>query len=268
MDTDPEPIVITVATVTYNAEQTLPATLTSVAEQDYPHVEHLIVDGCSTDRTMEIIHRYVDENSRRDTPHDIHVIKEPDRGLYDAMNKALAQAQGDYICFLNAGDRLHTADTLSHIIADIQRKEEEGSGRPGVIYGETDIVNAQGMFLRHRRLQAPERLHWKSFRQGMLVCHQSFYVRTDLARQAPYDLGFRFSADFDWCVRILKATAQQELTVHNTRRILTDYLNEGMTTRNHRRSLWERFRLMCRHYGTLPTLGRHLGFVLRSVLHR
>lgn len=102
----------------------------------------------------------------------------------------------------------------------------------------------------------------------MLVCHQSFYVRTDLARQAPYDLNFRFSADFDWCVRILKATAQQELTVHNTRRILTDYLNEGMTTRNHRHSLWERFRLMCRHYGTLPTLGRHLGFVLRSLLHR
>lgn len=265
MDTDPSPI-ITIATVTYNAEDTLPATLESVAGQNYPHVEHLIVDGCSKDHTMELIHRYVDENSRQSIPHDIRVIKEPDRGLYDAMNKALAQAQGDYICFLNAGDRLHAPDTLSRI-ADCIRTYNGPSERPGVVYGETDIVNREGLFLRHRRLQTPDRLDWKCFRNGMLVCHQSFYARTDLVREINYDLKFRFSADFDWCIRVMKAAEQRKMPLHNTRLVLTDYLNEGMTTRNHNRSLVERFRLMARHYGWLRTAGLHLRFVLRAVTH-
>ena len=101
----PSPL-ITIATVTYNAGRTLKPTLDSVAAQTYPHIEHLIVDGCSKDATMELIHRYVDENTDSPHPHDIRMTREPDRGLYDAMNKALAQATGHYIVFLNAGDRL------------------------------------------------------------------------------------------------------------------------------------------------------------------
>ena len=110
---------ITVATVTYNAESTLPCTLESVASQTYPHIEHLIVDGCSKDQTMEQIHRYVDANTGKAQPHDIHVVREPDKGLYDAMNKALEQAAGDYIVFLNAGDRLHSPDTLQKAFAPL-----------------------------------------------------------------------------------------------------------------------------------------------------
>ena len=89
------------------------------------------------------------------------------------MNKAIEHAEGEYICFLNAGDRLHQADTIQKITEQIGINEES----PAVIYGETDLVDATGRFLRHRRLQIPEQLHWKSFLQGMLVCHQSFYVR-------------------------------------------------------------------------------------------
>ena len=99
---------VTIATVTYNAEKTLPCTLESVASQTFPHIEHLIIDGCSKDQTMELIHRYVDANTGKTCPHDIRVVREPDKGLYDAMNKALEHATGDYIVFLNAGDRLHT----------------------------------------------------------------------------------------------------------------------------------------------------------------
>ncbi|MCM1108752.1 MAG: glycosyltransferase [Clostridium sp.] len=263
MDTDPSPI-ITIATVTYNAENTLPGTLESVARQDYPHVEHLIIDGCSKDHTMELIHRYVDENSLKETPHDIRVVKEPDRGLYDAMNKALAQAQGDYICFLNAGDRLHATDTLSRIAGCIRSCGKER--RPAVVYGETDIVDLQGNFIRHRRLQAPEQLHWKSFRQGMLVCHQSFYARTDLTRETAYDLRYRFSADFDWCVRLMRKAEHLGSPLCNSRLVLTDYLNEGMTTHNHSRSLWERFRIMGRHYGLCRAIALHLGFVWRALI--
>ncbi len=255
---------VTVVTVTYNAERTLPRTLESVAEQAYPHVEHLIVDGCSKDRTMEQIHRYVDGNTGK--THVIQVIREPDRGLYDAMNKALEHATGRYIVFLNAGDRLHEADTLQRLFAPLSQMP---CGEwPAILYGETDCVDGEGRFLRHRRLQAPETLDWKDFRWGMLVCHQSFYVRTDLARRVPYDLKYRFSADYDWCIRLLKQTARSRQPVCNSHLILTDYLSEGLTTQNHQASLWERFRIMARHYGWLATLAQHAWFVVRAVLKK
>ena len=255
---------ITVATVTYNAESTLPCTLESVASQTYPHIEHLIVDGCSKDQTMEQIHRYVDANTGKAQPHDIHVVREPDKGLYDAMNKALEQATGDYIVFLNAGDRLHSPDTLQKAFAPLAGL----SPLPTIVYGETDLVDAEGRFVRHRRLQAPERLTWKDFRWGMLVCHQSFYVRTDLARQTPYDLTYHFSADYDWCLRLLEQADRKGLTVRNSHLVLTDYLCEGLTTQNHKASLGERFRIMARHFGWAATVGRHLWFVLRAVLKK
>lgn len=261
MKHDPYPK-ITIATVTYNAEKSLQATLDSVASQTYPNIEHLIIDGCSKDQTMELIHRYVDSNTGKQIPHDIKVIREPDKGLYDAMNKAIEHAEGEYICFLNAGDRLHQADTIQKITEQIRVNEES----PAVIYGETDLVDATGRFLRHRRLQIPEQLHWKSFLQGMLVCHQSFYVRTDLARKEHYDLKYRYSADYDWCIRIMKQAVSRNMVLHNTHLILTDYLSEGLTTQNHKKSLFERLRIMAHHYSWPVAVYQHLWFIVRAVI--
>ena len=133
---------------------------------------------------------------------------------------------------------------------------------PDVLYGETELVDHEGHFLRMRRLSAPEVLTWKSFRQGMLVCHQAFFPRRDLVM--PYDLRYRFSADFDWCIKIMKKSK----VLHNTHLTLIDYLAEGMTTRNHKASLKERFRIMTRHYGWTSTLAFHLWFVLRLLLKK
>ncbi len=265
MDTeDPYPL-ITLATVTYNAAGTLQRTLDSVAAQTYPHIEHLIVDGCSNDGTMELIHRYVEQNADAAIPHEINLIKEPDRGLYDAMNKALAAAKGHYIVFLNAGDTLHTPHTVEQLVQSVEWPEEPDKA-PAILYGETDIVDSQGRFLRHRRLQAPDKLSSHSFADGMLVCHQSFYVRTDLAREEHYDLRYRFSADYDWCIRLMRKAERRRLPMHHTRLILTDYLHEGLTTRHHRASLLERLRIMARHFGWGEALRRHAWFVVRSIL--
>ena len=262
---------ITVVTVTYNAEQTLERTLQSVASQTYPRVEHLIVDGLSVDGTLSLIQEYAEDNSVCDTPHEIQFIREPDSGLYDAMNKAIDNANGDYLVFLNAGDKFHSDDTLERVVetvSSIHGNEFDEATWPAVLYGETDIVDDNGVFLRHRRLQTPEVLSWRSFLSGMLVCHQSFYVRTDMARQFHYNLRYRFSGDFDWCIRIMKDAQQQGQSLFNTRMVLTDYLSEGMTTKNHRKSLLERFRIMCRHYGYLTAIGQHLWFVLRLLVKR
>lgn len=238
-----------IITITYNAEKVLEETIQSVISQTYHHIEYIIVDGASKDNTMAIVERYQANISR--------VISEPDKGLYDAMNKGIAAATGDYLCFLNAGDCLHEDDTIQKAVASITHKE-----LPDIIYGHTALVDGNGHFLRMRRLAPPEQLNWKSFKTGMLVCHQAFWVKRSLA--GSYDLSYRFSADFDWCIRVMKHAQ----TLHNTHLTLIDYLHEGMTTQNQKASLKERFHIMVGHYGWLSTICHHIWFVLRMLVKR
>lgn len=240
-----------VITVTYNAEAFLDDTIQSVISQTYKDVEYIIVDGGSKDKTLEVAKSYENKLAV--------LVSEPDKGLYDAMNKGIRLATGDYVCFLNAGDQFHEDDTLFQMVQSMHETE-----LPDVLYGDTDIVDSEGHFLHKRRLSPPEELTWKSFKQGMLVCHQAFFVRTSLAKETPYDLKYRFSADFDWCIRIMKKSR----VLHNTRLTIIDYLNEGMTTRNHRASLIERFRIMSRHYGFFSTVLHHLWFIIRLIKHK
>lgn len=258
------PLKITVATVTYNAATLIARTIASVEAQDYPYVEHLVIDGNSTDDTLTQIHHYQERNSIAAVQHEVACLSEPDEGLYDAMNKALREASGDYILFLNAGDTLHDEHTLSHIAACASEDV-----RPAVIYGETDLYDTQGHFVRHRRLSPPPKLNWRSFKQGMLVCHQAFCARLDIAREQPYDLRYRFSADFDWCIRIMRQAARERLPLVSVGEVIAHYLDdEGTTKKNHKASLRERFRIMSSHYGFLPTAFRHLWFVARAFLKR
>ncbi len=257
-------IKITVITCTYNCGGTLDTTLRSVLSQDYAAVEHLIVDGASKDSTLAKAEEYKRKSDAGAPGHEVVVLSEPDGGLYFAMNKALKMATGDYLVFLNAGDTLPD----SHTLADIAASAEGVTPLPGVLYGDTDLVDSEGRFLRHRRLSPPDNLSWRSFSDGMLVCHQSFYALTSIASRTPYDTTYRFSADVDWCIRVMKAAEEEGRSLRRVRRVVTDYLAEGMTTRNHKASLRERFRVMRRHYGLLPTLWKHLWFVLRAVLRR
>ena len=238
-----------IITVTYNAASVLEDTIQSVITQTYKNVEYIIIDGDSSDRTLEIANRYKEH---------IHcIVSEPDRGLYDAMNKGIKLATGDYLCFLNAGDELHEDDTLQLMVHSINDNK-----LPDVLYGETAIVDEEGHFLRMRRLSAPEQLTWKSFKKGMLVCHQAFFARRDKVQ--PYDLSYRFSSDFDWCINIMKKSK----VLHNTHLTLIDYLNDGLTIRNHKASLKERFQIMCKHYGYTSTFMHHAWFVLRAVIKK
>ena len=238
-----------IITVTYNAASVLEDTIQSVITQTYKNIEYIIIDGDSSDRTLEIANRYKDH---------IHcIVSEPDSGLYDAMNKGIKLATGDYLCFLNAGDELHEDDTLQLMVHSINDNK-----LPDVLYGETAIVDEEGHFIRMRRLSAPEQLTWKSFKKGMLVCHQAFFARRDKVQ--PYDLNYRFSSDFDWCIKIMKKSK----VLHNTHLTLIDYLNDGLTMRNHKASLKERFNIMCKHYGYASTFMHHAWFVLRAVIKK
>ena len=260
----PEDIKITVATVTYNAESMLEPTLHSVEEQTHRNVEHLIVDGNSSDNTLELVREYLERNGAEAERHEIILVSEPDEGLYDAMNKALQKATGHYIVYLNAGDTFHSADTLE-TVARFACRHASGEALPAVVYGQTDVVDEEGNYLHPRHLTAPARLTWRSFQRGMLVCHQAFYARTDIAKRTPFNLKYRYSADVDWCINIMKAAERKSLPMVNVHQVVAHYLREGQTTLHHRDSLKERFSVMKQHYGLFTTLIQHLKFALRNL---
>lgn len=253
---------ISIITITYNAAPVIRPTLESLNAQTFRDFEHLVIDGASKDDSVSIVSEMCPDSIIR---------SEPDRGLYDAMNKGLRAAKGKYLLFLNAGDALHSPDTL-------QRYAEatglNGSKIPNrmdnaksilscadIIYGDTIVVDSDRNFVKPRHLSVPERLTFRSFANGMLVCHQAFMVRRDLAPE--YDLQYRFSADYEWTLRCLKsANPYHNVNLHT---VTIDYLSDGMTDKNHSASLKERFRIMCRYYGTIPTLLRHIRFLLRHL---
>lgn len=240
-------IKLSVITVTFNAEHTLGRTLKSVNEQTYPFIEHIIVDGNSNDGTLKLIS---ENNNKR-----FKWISEPDKGIYDAMNKGAEMASGHYLCFLNSGDAFYRPHTVELLLNSLNHNQY-----PDILYGETAIVDDDGEFLHMRRLKAPEALNWKSFKKGMLVCHQAFITKREFF--TPYDLSFRYSSDFDWAIRMIKKSK----VISNTRLTLINYLNEGTTTTNRIDSLKERYRIMVKHYGVVSTFFHHIWFILRAIL--
>lgn len=258
-------IKFTIITITYNAEKALPSTVDSVLAQTYPHIEHLIIDGASTDGTLDVAKDYMQRSYAASNGHDVRITSEPDNGLYDAMNKGLAQASGDYLVFLNAGDFLPHPDVIEQVIKGGALETTPSGLWPAVLYGDTDIVDGDGHFLCHRHLSPPKRLTWRSFIHGMLVCHQAFYARTDIARQVAFDRRYRYSADVDWCIRVMKEGARRRLPMRNVNAVVVNYLQEGQTTLHHKESLHERYQVMCEHYGRISTVLMHGWFAVRAL---
>lgn len=236
-----------IITITFNAADTIERTIESIDSQTFTDYEHLVVDGASYDNTIELVSAR--PNARRS------VISEPDKGLYDAMNKGISHTTGKYLIFLNAGDKFHSHDTLALIAKAIS-----DNNTPGIVYGQTDIVDDEGHRLGTRHLSAPETLTLKSFAEGMLVCHQAFVALRRIT--GSYDLRYRYSADFDWCIRCLQHS-KKNIGLVDT--VFIDYLSEGVTTRNRFSSLRERFRIMSYYYGFIPTVVRHIGFIFRAL---
>jgi glycosyltransferase involved in cell wall biosynthesis len=229
--------VVSIITVVYNSVDFIERTILSVINQLYPKVEYLIIDGGSTDGTLDIIakyKKYIDV-----------FITEPDNGLYDAMNKGLTLAKGDYLWFINSGDEIYDLNVLDNIF-------RSGKQFADFYYGETAITDAQGNILGMRRHKAPEKLTWRSFLWGMKVSHQSMIVKRTISCR--YDLQYRFSADFDWAVKALKKAD----SIVNTGLILSKFMDGGTTKKNLKAGIKERFRIMKKNYGLIPTVLVHL----------
>lgn len=241
MDAHP---LISVITITYNAEATLLPTLESVASQDYRNIEHILIDGASTDNTLSIARNFP----------EVRILSEKDNGLYDAMNKGLQLARGEYVLFLNAGDTFHSEKVLSAYASRALRGDH-------IIFGDTVIVDEDRHIVGKRHLTAPITLTKNSFSKGMLICHQAFMVRRDLAPE--FDLTYRFSSDYDWTLRCIDNSDPRKCT--NLSMITIDYLKDGLTDKNKIKSLRERYRIMRRHFGASRTIFNHIGFIFRAL---
>ncbi len=237
-----QPLLLTIITICYNAESTITPTLQSLAGQSEQQFEYLVIDGASTDKTLSLVSSIY--------PRAV-VYSESDKGLYDAMNKGLDRASGKYIWYLNAGDTLRSSDTVRMIYSALNMYH------PDLLYGDTMIVNSMYQDLYPRRLRPPRVLTPRSFVNGMLVCHQSFIPKRELAPH--YNLSYRYSADYDWSINLINRIQSQYFIDD----YLVNYLNEGVTTRNHKASLLERLHIMARHYGWVAAIMHHISFIFR-----
>lgn len=234
--------VFSIITVTWNAEKVLEKTIESIVGQTaFDHIEYIVVDGASKDGTKAIIEKYSDKISKW--------VSEPDKGLYDAMNKGLKMATGDYVWFMNAGDEIFAADVVENML--------KCQPDADIYYGETEEMSEAGDYIGMRRLQAPENLQFKSFKRGMLVCHQSIIIKRSLVGE--YNLKYRISADQDWVISAL----HKAKSIVNTRLIISKFAKGGTSGQNIKKALIERFEIQSKHYGLFSTILNHIPIAIK-----
>lgn len=178
---------ISVITVCYNSAQTLGRALQSVADQNWPDVEHIVIDGGSTDNTADILETF---RSRL-----AYVVSEPDKGIYDAMNKGLAQASGDVICFLNADDQYASNDVLSIVATEMQDRKIDALAGNAVFF---KAGNPSKIVRRYRSDRfTPERLSW-----GWMPAHPALFLRSEIVRRVgSFKSDYKIAGDFEFIIR-------------------------------------------------------------------
>jgi len=246
MNTSASPV-LSIITVCFNAEKFIESTIQSVLSQTYPHIEYIIVDGASKDNTMGVIEKY---RSRIAT-----VVSEKDKGLYDAMNKGMQLATGDYLLFLNADDVLADKAVVDKMFATCAHAD--------VYYGEAMFMDEQGVDIGLRSEQTPHKvpdvLTWKSLKHGMVVSHQAYVIRRSLSPL--YDLQYKVCADIDWMIRTLKASRN----ICHTHLVVARF-RVGGTSKQHQQLAWkERYKVLSRYYGHIPNFAHHLFIGLRYI---
>lgn len=221
---------VTIVTVAYNAGDALEYTLSHVARQQYPHKEVIVVDGQSTDHTPDIISRHAADIDRW--------VSEPDRGIYDAMNKGVGMATGEWVIFMNAGDVFASDDVLQRVFATGREIEAD------IVYG--DVVKDGNV----KKAPAEYRLYHR-----MLFCHQCVFVRRRCLLDTPFDLRHRLSADFKFFIVQYQRHARfQYLDLP-----IAVFDTGGVSNRRRSQGLRDNIRVVCE---TIP-FPQRLQFVLR-----
>lgn len=237
---------ISIVTVVYNNRENLLRTIESVRKQVYDNIEFIIIDGGSTDGTIEIIKANEDIIYKW--------ISGKDNGIYDAMNKGIRLATGDYIWFLNGGDVIYSDDTLQKMFSL--------SDSADVFYGDTELVDDTGKSFGRRKLKTPpENLSWKDMINGMIITHQSLIMKRNIIPE--YDLKYIHCADIDWTIKVLKKSKE----ICNTHLILSKFLMGGYSRKNTIKSLIERWKILSSYFNFVHILFVHIKLSFKFIIH-
>ena len=213
-------------------------------------VEWIVVDGNSTDGSIDFLNSISSEIDK--------LIIESDKGIYDAMNKGLAAATGEYVWFLNSGDSFYNNLSVDRVCNSIDRSNAD------VLFGDTMFVSETGkkigLISKLKPQKLPRKLTFESFKYGMNVCHQSVIVKREIC--PPYNLKYKLAADIDWILEILKKTKSSkrvEYTLSN--------FEVGGSSYQHTKKAWkERFHVFSKHYGIGPNLLNHIWIIIRRII--
>ncbi len=210
-----------VITITYNAAAAVEPTLRSVTNQTFSDYEYIIIDGDSTDGTLDIIHRYEDKIS--------FLSSEPDGGIYDAMNKGIRASHGEWLIFMNAGDTFYNETTLQNVAAILKVRDE-------VVYGNAYTTDG--------KLYCDIKISHYKLMKGEMICHQSIFARRKTFDNNMFDTNYRIIADKIWLCRVLRKNKVRKINLP-----ICCYDMTGVSTVNADKIDAENVRFMPRFYG-------------------
>lgn len=232
---------VSIITVTFNAEDYLEETILSVVNQKYENIEYIIIDGGSTDKTIDIIKKYEDNID--------YWISEKDSGIYDAMNKGILVANGKWLNFLNGGDRYYNQDVLSDIF------ERENIMQYDLIYGDCYFISQKNDLLREFKAEV---LNKRSVEKGMVVNHQAIFIKRE---KAPlYDLKYRYKAEWNWLIDIVYE--QKKLNMHYVNFPIVYYKLGGFSYQWFHEDFKEYIKIKKKRFGSL-SLVKDILFIMR-----
>lgn len=221
---------VNVITVSYNAKNDLEKTILSIINQDYTRINYIIIDGGSTDGTIEMIKKYKTKIN--------YFISEKDEGIYDAMNKGISRVREGYINFLNAGDEYISRTTVDEIFKDIGNKYD-------LIYGKIIVGK-----VTEEKLKNPQET-WDFTRENLLVqntavvCHQAMFIKKEVTPL--YDKTYRIKGDLDWYFKILNKNPN--LTYYKSDVTVTNYKGGGISEKKYLLDVYETAKLIIKRFG-------------------
>ena len=224
---------LTIATVCYNAAEELEKTIQNVAKQTYPTIEYLIIDGESKDNTIEVIKKYESSIS--------NYISEKDNGIYDAMNKAIQLAKGDYILFMNAGDSFVSDTIIEEIFTELYQEFESKKDFPDLIYGDYNVINKT--FSETVKAEALNK-NWI----GMKFCHQSMLLKTNLAKKQLFS-GNYITSDFEQVYELYK----KGISFYYFTKPIANFRTDGLSSKNKIKVRFESKEIVQKHDKSLKT---------------
>lgn len=229
---------LSIITVCFNSTATIESTIKSIASQDYPNIEYIIVDGGSTDGTLDIIKRYKKVSV---------VVSEPDKGIYDAMNKGIALATGDVIGTLNADDIYASNDVLAEVAKVLLDPAVEAC-YGDLVYVKQDNVEQVVRFWKSRDYQSG------LFKSGWMPAHPTFFVRKCVYdKLGNFDLNYKIAADFELLFRFIE---QNKIKTKYLPRVLVKMRLGGTTNKNITNIIKQNkeiVAILTKHYGDFST---------------